>query len=158
MVPHVVVTPEANTILLEETVFRVDSIWRLDKREQTMQRLVAPHYAHFPNSDWSENAALSPEGQIMAVSFDQNTAYLRYLTERAHWSGKHIAIVRVQRLGMVTFSVWRRPAHLSFCCGPPSGKNHLARFNDKGWQRYEFSDQARPTSHRATLSTPRLLL
>lgn len=90
MVPHVVVTPEANTILLEETVFRVDSIWRLDMREQTMQRLVAPHCAHFPRS---ESAALSPEGQIMAVSFDQDTGYLRYLTERAHWSGKHIAIV-----------------------------------------------------------------
>lgn len=138
-------TPEANTILIAETVFRVDTIWRVDMQEQTMQRLVVPHNAHFPNSDWSENATLSPDGQVMAVSFDQNTGTFPYVTEGAHWSGKHIAIVRVQPLGMVTLFPSGGAQRISaFAVDHRAGKIILLVFNDKRWQQHEFSDQARP--------------
>ncbi len=145
MVPHVAVTPDANTILIAETVFRVDTIWRVDMREQTMQRLVVPRHAHFPNSDWSENATLSPDGQIMAVSFDQNTGNFPFVTEGAHWNGKHIAIVRVQPLGLVTLFPPGGAQRISaFAVDHQAGKIILLTFNDKRWQRYEFGDQAQP--------------
>lgn len=145
MKPGAAAFPDSNTIVMAETVARVDTIWRVDMREQTVQRLVVPHRAHFPNSDWSEAGSLSPDGQIAAMSFDQNTGTFPYVTESAHWSGKHIAIVRVQppeTLEMFPSGSAQRIS--AFAVDHRLGKIVLMIFRDKRWQRYEFGDQAQP--------------
>jgi hypothetical protein len=145
MVPEAAAMPSTNTILLAESVVRVDTVWRLDMQEQTMQRLVVPHHAHFPNSDWSEAISLSPDGQIAAIAFDQNTGNFPWITEGAHWSGKHIAIVRVQPLAAVTVFPSGGAQRISaFAVDNRQGKIILMIFRDKHWQRYEFSDHPSP--------------
>jgi hypothetical protein len=146
MRPGAAAFPDSNTILMAETVFRVDTVWRVNMREQTMQRLVIPHYTHFPSSDWSEAASLSPDGQIVGVSFDQNTGDFPWgLVESAHWSGKHIAIVGVQPLRTITIFPSGRAQRISaFAVDHRLGKIVLLAFHDGRWQRHEFGDQARP--------------
>jgi hypothetical protein len=145
MKPGAAVFPNSNTIVMAETVARIDTIWRVDMREQAVRRFVVPHRAGFPNSDWSEAGSLSPDGQIAAMSFDQNTGNFPYVTEGAHWSGKHIAIVRVQPLGIVTiFPAGSAQRIAAFAVDHRNGKVILAIFRDDRWQRYELGDQTRP--------------
>src|SRR5438445_2411026 len=134
MKPGAAAFPNSNTIVMAETVARVDTIWRVDMGEQTVQRLVVPHRAHFPNSDWSEAGSLSPDGQIAAMSFDQNTGNFPYVTEGAHWSGKHIAIVRVQPLETLKMFPSGGAQRISaFAVDHRLGKIVLMIFRDKRW-------------------------
>jgi hypothetical protein len=145
MVPEAAAMPNANTILLAESVARVDTVWRVDMQEQTMQRSVVPHHAHFPNSDWTEAISLSPDGQLAAIAFDQNTGNFPWITEGAHWSGKHIAIVRVQPLASVTVFPSGGAQRISaFAVDHRQGKITLMVFLDKRWQRLNFSDHPSP--------------
>jgi hypothetical protein len=146
MVPGAAAFPDSNTILIAETVARTDTVWRVNMREQTMQRLVVPRHAHFPNSDWSEAISSSPDGQIAAVSFDQNTGDFPWgLVESAHWSGRHIVFVRTAPPEIIAvFPPGGTERISAFAVDHRAGKIILLAFHDERWQRYEFSDQPHP--------------
>jgi hypothetical protein len=103
MVPGAFVSPSADAILLAETIpiHEVDTIWRLDMRSQTMERLVLPCRVHFPSMEGAGSASLSPDDEVAAISFDQFTHKFPWLTEDMRWAGKHIALVRVRPLELL---------------------------------------------------------
>jgi len=95
MWPSAFAAPDSNTVIVAETVAGEDTVWRVDMQKRSVDRFALPH-KHFVGYNGLHNAALSPDGEVLAILLDQIDLGFPYLVDNYVFKGTDVAVMQVR--------------------------------------------------------------
>ena len=153
--PHSFAAPDSSTILAAEG----NTVWRVDTQTQTEDRLVLPKRQRFPKvEDIHGAAAISLDGQVIAVPISRYAVAFPYLVDNYVYRGTDIAVVRVRPLQLLGILPHEGPpGPVAFAVDHRQGKVTILLYQKHQWRRVELDaahsgadSSARATGIRST--------
>jgi hypothetical protein len=140
--PGTFASPDFNTIL----VAAGDTVWRVDMHAQTVDHLALPKRAHFPRFDEIHGtAAISPDGQVIAVPMTRHAVAFPYLMDNYVYKGTDIAVVRVSPLQLLAILPQEgAPGLVAFAVDHRQGTVTVLFYRQDHWERHELDATLRP--------------
>ena len=140
--PGTFVSPDSNTILIAEG----STVWHVDMHAQTVDHLALPKRAHFPTFDEIHGAAaISPDGQVIAVPLTRHAVAFPYLMDNYVYKGTDIAVVRVSPLQLLEILPHEgAPGPVAFAVDHRQGRVTVLPYRQDRWERHELDATLRP--------------
>jgi len=137
MLPDTFAASDPNTVLIAES----DTIWRIDIKKQNLERFVLPKRSHYPRFEGIHGpAALSPDGQVLAVPLVQQTVAFPYFLDNYVYKGTDIAVVRLHPFRLLGILPHGRAIYTpAFAVDHRQGKATILVYREDHWERHEFS-------------------
>jgi hypothetical protein len=140
--PHSFAAPDSDTVLVAEG----NTLWHVDMRAHTVDRLVLPKRTHFPNSEGAYIAsAISPDGQIIAVPLNLHALRFPYLADNYVYKGTDIAVIRVRPLQLLGILPHEgTPGPVAFAVDHHQEKVTILVYRRNHWDRRELDARLKP--------------
>jgi hypothetical protein len=131
--PDIIAFPDSRTTIMAATLSDRDTVWRVDLETATGEKISVPS-GHFPKGDQIDgNAALSPDGQILAFSRHQ---FSYGLFDNFRYKGSDIVVVQVRPLHILGVI---RPKGVvyrdGFAVDHRGGDTTVFLFSEGAWKR-----------------------
>ncbi len=127
---------DSDTILVAEGTM----LWQVDMQAQTVDGLMLPKRVHYPKFEEIHGAAaISPDGQIIAVPLNLYSLAFPYLADNYVYKGTDIAVVRVrplQLIGILPHKGARGP--VAFAVDHRRGQVTILFYRKDQWERHEL--------------------
>lgn len=135
-IPQSFAAPDSDTILVAEGTM----LWHVDMQARTVDRLVLPKRVHYPKFEEIHGAtAISPDGQVIAVSLNLYSLAFPYLADNYVYNGTDIAVVRVRPLQLLGILPHEgRPGLVAFAVTHRQGKVTVLLYQKHQWGRVEL--------------------
>ncbi len=134
--PQSFAAPDSDAILVAEGTM----LWQVDMQAQTVDRLMLPKRVHYPKFEEIHGAAaISPDGQIIAVPLNLYSLAFPYLADNYVYKGTDIAVVRVrplQLIGILPHKGARGP--VAFAVDHRRGQVTILFYRKDHWERHEL--------------------
>jgi hypothetical protein len=140
--PGTFASPDSNTILIAAG----NTVWHVDMHAQTVDHLALPKRAHFPRFDEIHGAAaISPDGQVIAVPLTRHTVAFPYLMDNYVYKGTDIAVVRVSPLQLLAILPQEgAPGLVAFAVDHRQGRVTVLFYRQDHWERHELGTTVSP--------------
>lgn len=137
--PGTFAAPDANAIIIAETVGGKDTIWRVEMPSQNIDRFVLPNH-HFLKYNGMQAASLSPDARVYAVLRQQREIGFPYFVDNYVFRGTDVVVMQthpLQLLGTI--------AHKDSSFTPAvavdhrDGKAIVLVYRQDHWERHVFA-------------------
>lgn len=95
MWPGAFAAPDSSTIVIAETVSGKDTVWRVDMQKKSIDHFVLPHN-HFVKYNGLHDAALSPDGEVLAVLLDRIELGFPYFVDNYDFKGTDVVVMQLR--------------------------------------------------------------
>ncbi len=100
MWPGTFAAPDSSTIVIAETVSGKDTVWRVDMQKKSIDRFVLPD-KHFVKYNGLHDAALSPDGEVLAVLLDRIELGFPYFLDNYVFKGTDVVVMQLRPFGLL---------------------------------------------------------
>lgn len=140
--PSMFAAPDLNMIVFGEGT----TIWAVNTPAQTIHQFVLPKRPHFPSFEQIDGrAALSPDGQVVAVTVDRSRLAFPFLVDNYVFQGTDIAVIQIDPLRMLGLLRYGRTAYApGFAVDHRQGKVTALVYRHDRWERGEVNGAPQP--------------
>jgi hypothetical protein len=136
--PQSFAAPDSDTILVAEGT----TLWHVGMQAQTVDSLVLPKRVRYPKfEEIHGTAAISPDGQVIAVPLNLYSLAFPYLVDNYVYKGTDIAVVRVRPLRLLAILPHKgAPGPIAFAVDHRQGQVTILFYRKDHWERHELDD------------------
>lgn len=133
------------TLDLNEVVFgQGTAIWAVNTETQAIHRYVLPEQPHFPSFEQiGRRAALSPDGQVMALDIYRSRLAFPFLVDNYVFQGTDIAVIQIDPLRSLGVLKYGRTGYVpGFAIDHREGRITVLIYRHGRWERVDLTSSS----------------